>query len=1023
MAARRFFSALVVASCLAAIATPGSAQAVYPFSIRGGDLTSSLNELAHQGNIGLLFDPSLTRQRRASPLEGSFSVAASLSRLLAGTGLSFRQMGDGAFVVFQAVGGVAPKRELVATVPEILVVGRRTQDADIRRSEDDIQPYQVQGAHDIATSHADNVDDLLRSRLSSNAEILSPSQNPIGQLASTRSEINLHGLGSSQTLILIDGRRMPSLPTSGDNLLQPDLNGIPLSAIDRIETLTSTAGGIYGPGATGGVVNVILKHDYRGADLNVSYGESARGDASRTEIDGRFGFTPDDGQTDISLSVSRAVTGSLTISERSYEQQSLQLLSPSHWAQYLSNNPSIGSIFVSSSGGNLTLKPGYGGASLGSTFSFLPLGYGGSALDGAARLSANAGLAPVIGTSASLESDPSITSLLFNVRHHFSDQVEGYVDVIDLHNDGHATTSNAVAASVSQAAPGNPFNQDVNLVLPLPGFGESVVTRTHMLRFSSGLILTLPLGWKADVDYSGGVASQDTRLYGSTVSDDFYGAIYSGMVSAEGRPALNPLGNWSTFMSALQAYRVPTTERIPLSNRLADGSLRLAGPIVELPAGPATLSFLAEERHEEVSASTSSSTNLVSDGSQSTATPRLRQEVSSLYGELRAPLVSTSSPLLPLRGLEGQLAIRYDSNTNILPTNLSASDLNAAFVTARQSAVVYTAGLKFQPLPGLMLRSSVATGVLPPSIDQLGTNKFTLSGVSLGADPERGGRQIGSEQPLTVLYGGSASVRPENSRSISVGAVLEPFGGVGPRLSADFTRIDKSHEISGIHDDDVGYFLTNAAALPGRVIRAPLTPADAALGFTGGVITEVDTTYENIGRTVVETLDLAFDDAITLPIGQLKIRAMGSWQPVFKQRRSPQTSWLDLVGASDGPLEWRGNGTVEWSTDRFSVGFNIQYYDRYRVASSATSPLDVLKEVSQGSAWIPSQTYVDLFSAYRFSLPDRGFLPRVIELRFGIEDIFDAEPPIVSNYASNEGYSSYGDPRRRRFDLTIASRF
>jgi outer membrane receptor protein involved in Fe transport len=1020
----RFFSGLVVAFSLTTIATPGAAQTLYRFKIQGGELTSSLNELAHQANIGLLFDPSLTEMRSAPPLEGRLTVAACLTRLLAGTGLSFREMSQGAFVVFAPFGAPISTVKVVTTVPEILVVGRRSQDADIRRSENDIQPYHVEDAHDIEISHADNVDDFLRSRLSSNAEIVSPLQDPNGQLASTRSEINLHGLGASQTLVLIDGRRMASLPTSGDNLLQPDLNGIPLSAVDRIEILTSTAGGIYGPGATGGVVNVILKHDYRGVDLNVGYGETERGDASRTQIDGRFGFTLDHGQTDVSLSLSRAVASPLTVSDRSYQEQSLQLISPNRWTQYLGNSAILSSIFISSNAGNLTLKPGYGGASLGSTFSFLPLGYGGLTADGGSRLSANAGMLPTMGSPSSLESNPTVTSLLFNVRHHFSDAVEAYLDVIDLQNNGHADASRSVSAGLSATAPNNPFNQYVNLIFPLPGFDASITTRTHMLRVSSGLILSLPFGWKADVDYSGGIASQDTRLSGSTVSDDFYASIYSGTAGANGRPALNPLGDWASFMSALQAYRLPTAEHIPLTNHLADGSLRLAGPIAQLPAGPVTLSLLAEERQEDVSASTSSSTNLVSDGTQSTPTPRLRQGVSSLYGELRAPLTPTNSSFLPLRGLEGQLAIRYDSNTTVLPANLAAEALNATFVTARQSAVVYTAGLKIQPLPALMLRSSVATGVLPPAIDQLGATIGSVYGVSLGADPERGGREIGSEQPITVLSGGSTSLQPEDSRSISVGAVIEPGGSGGPRLSIDFTRIDKTHEISEAYDFNVGYFLSHVAAYPGRVVRAPLTPADAALGFTGGVITQIDTTSLNIGSTVVETLDLGLDYAIDLPLGQLKIRAMGTWQPVFKQRSGPAFPWIDTVGYNDGPLEWRGNGAVEWSTDRFSVGLNVQYYDHYQIASS--SPLtasDVNKIVSQGAVWIPSQTYVDFFSTYRFSLPDRGFLPRALELRFGIEDIFDTAPPIVTDYAFQEGYSAYGDPRRRRFDLKIDSRF
>jgi outer membrane receptor protein involved in Fe transport len=1027
--AHKLWQCLIIVFVTAKLAAPAWAQVIYPFHVPAGDLTSSLNELARQADVEILFVSSLTEHRSAPTVEGTLSVADGLTRLLAGTGLLFRQVDSGTFAVTQ---DSASRVAEIMTIPEILVVGRRTQDADIRRTENDIQPYQVIGAHETETSHADTVDDLLRTHLPSNAEIMAPAQDPGGQGGSTRSEINLHGLGASQTLVLIDGRRMPSLPTTGDSLLQPDLNGIPLSAIDRIETITSTAGGIYGPGATGGVVNVILKRDYRGGDLNVTYGETTRGDAGRTQIDGHIGFTPDAGQSDVSLSLSRTVTSPLTNGDRSYEQQALVLRSNNDRPIFISSYPLISGIFIGTNVGNLSLKPAYGGAMLGSSFTYLPFGYAGAASDGGALLRANAGQLPqtlspdLKGSAESLESNPLITSVLINARHHFNDNVEAYVDVIDLVNEGHFDESHPILAGISSDAPTNPFNQGINVGFSLPGFDASVINRTHMSRISSGLILTLPLGWRSDIDYSLGAAGQAKRVHGSTPSEDFYTAVQSGL-GVNGGPALNPFGDWRTFLSGLPAYRLPTQESLSLTNHLADLSLRLAGPIAQLPSGPATLSLLAEDRHEEVGASTSTSTNLISDGPQATETPRLRQEVSSIYGELRAPLVPGDSRVPLLRALEAQLAIRYDENKTTLPANFDADAVNAAFVTARQGAVVYTAGLKVQPLRSLMFRTSIATGVLPPAIDQLGTNRDIYEDTD-APDPKRGGRLLGTELPITVLSGGSTSLKPENSRSFSIGAVLQPGGDYGPRLSLDFTQIDKSHEISYEHGDDLDYFLANASAYPGRVVRAPLSAADAALGFTGGIVTQIDTTNLNIGSTVARTLDIGLDYSMTFHSGgRLRIQGAATWQPTFKSRIGPDQPWVDMVNYYDGPLEWRGNAGMEWSKDRISIGTNVQYYGHYRVAYSDAVPNDTaynaLNAVFQGAAWIPSQTYVDLFATYLISLPHDRLLPKEMALRLGVEDIFDTAPPVVAGYQSNQGYSSYGDPRRRRFDVTIASRF
>ncbi len=82
------------------------------------------------------------------------------------------------------------------------------------------------------------------------------SQNSAG--SGNQSAINLRGLGTSQTLVLVDGRRIPSISLSG-TFAQGDINGIPLSLVERIEVLPATASGIYGGGATGGVINIITR--------------------------------------------------------------------------------------------------------------------------------------------------------------------------------------------------------------------------------------------------------------------------------------------------------------------------------------------------------------------------------------------------------------------------------------------------------------------------------------------------------------------------------------------------------------------------------------------------------------------------------------------------------------------------------------------------------------------------------------------------------------------------------------------
>lgn len=80
------------------------------------------------------------------------------------------------------------------------------------------------------------------------------------------SEIDLRGIGSGRSLVLIDGRRIPKNPTS---TVGQDLSTIPLGAIERIEILSDGASAIYGSDAIGGVINVITRKDFQGAELMI----------------------------------------------------------------------------------------------------------------------------------------------------------------------------------------------------------------------------------------------------------------------------------------------------------------------------------------------------------------------------------------------------------------------------------------------------------------------------------------------------------------------------------------------------------------------------------------------------------------------------------------------------------------------------------------------------------------------------------------------------------------------------------
>ena len=1046
---------VLFAVALGAVLTdvPGRAATSHlvTFDIRHETLVSALFNVARQGGVDLIIASPVIDGGPPRVLKGRMSVEKALARLLEGSALGVRRTPDGAFVVFALAPAVAPSQvDEVVALPELLITGRRSQNSDIQRTQNDIQPYKVWGSHDLAMSHAETLDGFLRTRLASNGQVATAAQDPVGQNGSNRSEINLRGLGASQTLVLIDGRRMPGLPSNSNAFLQPDINGVPLAAIDRIEVLTATSGGIYGAGAVAGTVNIVLKRDYRGADLAVTYGDTSRFDAPTQRVDGRIGFTPDGGRTDVMVAFSYSRGADLRIGERDYPARARARRYANDRASFLLDSPASTAVRVaniSNVGDPLVFKDAYGGGVLGADSTFAPVGYGGIGADGGALLRANAGkidvaLAPgLTNPQASLVTRPEASSALLSIRRRFGDAVEVYFDGLALRNEGRSFSPIGVydGSYLSPDSPANPFTTMVFLGYALPDQTTERRNRTTTTRATGGLIIDLPATWKLNADYTAGEAEVRSIRIDRHVDGDYFAALEGA--PPEGLPALFPLGDYQTFVKALGAYQRGLRGSYTRSNIFRVVSARLAGTVTDLPGGPLTLSLLAEDRREHVPTATLG-------GDTSLAFPEglpnnVTQSVRSYYAEARAPLVSRDDGPALLSGLELQLAARRDAVRSMLPANLDDySENNDKPVDDRQAVSVYTLGLRVFPIPDVMLRSSLASGFLPPAIGQLAhaTTPYVsdsdlynaLGGEAAGyryvpsfavpSDAKRGGVPIGSEQAFGLTLGGSRA--DERARSASVGLVATPSALPGLRFSIDYTRIAKTGEPVLIHDGSVQYFLDHEDLYPGRVTRAALTADDRANGYTAGVITGLNATSLSVGKTISQAVDFQLDYLITTQkAGDLRFSSSATWQPTLKRRLDADTQVVNAVGDGLGPLTWRGTASLEWSQGPWMMGVTAEYYDHYRATQTGESQ-DVVDQIVryQGSAWIPRQVYFDLAGAYRFDLPPTA-LARSIEVRFGILNLLDHDAPVVAAAQDGMTYSPYADPRGRRFELTLLSRF
>ena len=143
---------------------------------------------------------------------------------------------------------------------EIVVTGSRIRSANLEST----TPVTQVTAADVVTQGVTRIEDLVNQLPQAFA-----AQNVTVSNGSTgTATLNLRGLGSPRTLVLVDGRR---LPYGGVTNSAADINQIPTQMIERVDILTGGASAVYGSDAVAGVVNFIMKKDFEGVQVTSQY--------------------------------------------------------------------------------------------------------------------------------------------------------------------------------------------------------------------------------------------------------------------------------------------------------------------------------------------------------------------------------------------------------------------------------------------------------------------------------------------------------------------------------------------------------------------------------------------------------------------------------------------------------------------------------------------------------------------------------------------------------------------------------
>ncbi len=374
-----------------------------------------------------------------------------------------------------------------------------------------------------------------------------------------------------------------------------------------------------------------------------------------------------------------------------------------------------------------------------------------------------------------------------------------------------------------------------------------------------------------------------------------------------------------------------------------------------------------------------------------------------------------------------QLAVRNDTETDDFSRSPSAPDASNR-MRASFNGTVYTAGAKVSPTRWLMLRASYATGATPPPLASL-IETDVVSNFRPVNDPKRGRGGLAPGPSFLYKTGGSPDLGTVQASTASLGGILTPFGEEGPRLTLDYSRIRRTHDVFTPSDQ---FVFDHEDAWPGRVTRAPLTDADRARGYTAGAVTMIDARPANAGGLKVDTVDARLE--WRLPILGGRLRLYGDATYYLRQvQTSPFRDEVELVDYLGRPLARRGNAGAEWSMGPVTIGANLQHFGSYRIFPQGQTASSVASAISlQGTARVPSQSYVDLHASWRGRLRVAG-AAQDLRIDLGVVNVLDRAPPRESSYslaqfngiatAGPPGYSRYGDPRQRRFLLTVSAAF
>ena len=912
---------------------------------------------------------------------------------------------------------------------KILITGSNLKRAD----KEGTSPVDVITAKDIKDSGASTVAELMKLVPSMGTDTNQDQASGSG-FAKGVATASLRGLGSSSTLILLNGRRMtPSAyadPNNGNSTLY-DLNSIPLSALDRVEILKDGASAVYGSDAIGGVINFITKSNYRGGQLSANASANDDNRFRRKNVNGFFGtgdFDTDGYNVFVAVDYSeRDRVARRDVNDIAYS--TYQDLNGRFRSNYSSAVSKYATIFRESAPGSKS--------------------FGVTQATGPARMTFNLGCDPSERITGGTKDGLLPTSVLIG-RTFCNSNIDQFLEGTGAGKDASVLTRgtlkiNSKVTGFAEAAYTRSSRSYTGAGITL---GNSQVTNFTATGLGEPFQVILPIGHpdnplsdaRASVNYRfenlrGGsqTVNENARLLAGLQGDHFGWSWESGVLwnrsereeTQYGQLYLPTLRKLNTGTSLAQLAADPTLSHDATDHGKAeilqwDG--KASTEFGQLGGGAMGLAVGFELRREKIRIDPDSLTasgqiygvaNTVIDG---------QRDVKSAFVELRTPFT---------KSFEMDFAGRVDKYPGI-KTNF-----------------VPKVGAKWTATDTLALRGTYAEGFRAPALSQVtpGGAQFFLRGVY---DPKRCEEDEETPRPNGVasdcnkstsgVGGANPDLKPETSKSYSLGLIYSPTNWLD--FVVDVYKVRKEKEVALGTASDA---LKNEDRAPENVIRDQnpvnfITDANGKPIPGTGPLLGVKTPWTNQGATELKGIDLEARMRNKLgEWGSLSSAFRATYVYSYKMAQVAGDVENNVTGSRPGLSDWQlGVGTdmprvkasltTSWTKGDHNVNASLNFvdsislkrfrdgatvYDQPFCAYGTKKPTDAAPDRNTSipgyenafpDCKVASWTTVGLGYTYT------GF--KNVSLSVNIQNLFDRAAPYDPGYPAagyNEGlHNNYG---------------